>query len=331
MCKPLHKRLILGRNLFISVLVIFLALAGQAMAKEIIDRIVATVNGKIITLSDLNKRLKSMFEKMNAQLVLPVQYAHTVEQYRHQILQSMIDDIVIIEEAERLKVIVTDADVEGVIRDIKERQNLTNEMFHGKLALEKMTRNEYATMIRQQLLKSRLMGYMVNKKVVATEDEARKYFEANSQKNFSDLKSNLHLELIMLPSSQKPIEIIRLIKSKKISFTEAARKYSVGPKADKGGDIGVFVLKDLGLELQQALNGLKEGDLSKPFKLEGKDAFVRVVNTDDVASSEFGDGQDFELVKQEIMKKIYEAKLEERLREYTEKLRRKAVIKINPD
>ncbi|HTM53568.1 MAG TPA: peptidylprolyl isomerase [Pirellulales bacterium] len=60
-------------------------------------------------------------------------------------------------------------------------------------------------------------------------------------------------------------QIRQEIESGKISFEEAAKKYSAGPSRDQGGDLGFFprygVMND---EFGRAAFALKEGEISKP-------------------------------------------------------------------
>ena len=86
---------------------------GSALAAQVVDRIVAVVNGEIITFQDLLGRVRLIA----GQTPDPA----TAEKIAPQVLEDMINDIVLRQEAERLKVEVSDSEVENEIRQFKAR------------------------------------------------------------------------------------------------------------------------------------------------------------------------------------------------------------------
>ena len=76
--------------------------ASSSPRAEILDRIVATVNGDIITMKELDGRVKPLIRLRKAR------NQAEVNQLRRTILDIMIDQLLILQEAERLKIIITD-------------------------------------------------------------------------------------------------------------------------------------------------------------------------------------------------------------------------------
>ena len=66
------------------------------------------------------------------------------------------------------------------------------------------------------------------------------------------------------------------IKSGKLSFEEAAAKYSIAPNKDKGGDMGPVEWDRLNPEWEGRLIKMKPGDVTDIFDLQGRKAQVHL-------------------------------------------------------
>ena len=115
----------------------------------------------------------------------------------------------------------------------------------------------------------------------------------------------------------------RRIRSGKLSFEQAARQVSVGPRAQEGGDVGVVDWNSLDPTWQDRLSQLKPGDVSGLFEVNnGLKGQLKLL------SMESGDGQTLEEATPQIERILREPKLQERFREYSEQLRKRAVVEI---
>ena len=109
------------------------------------------------------------------------------------------------------------------------------------------------------------------------EEQIREQYEKDPERYA--LPRRLHLWQIFLPVAEdadeakasqllKQIEDIgKQVRSGEVSFTEAARRYSLhNPSRAKGGYMGLVVLKQLREPFQRELEKLPEGRLSKPVR-----------------------------------------------------------------
>ncbi len=297
---------------------LFLASTAVPVRSEIVDRIVAVVNGEIITLFELNQALKPILKKHDADgSGLPLE---SVAMLRRDLLERLIDSMLLGQEINRYDISVSAVEVENYIRTFKEQNNLNDGQLNKFLQLENMTRQEYEDNIRQDLLKHRLIGGMVQRKIVVTGDEVQEYYEKN--KNLYQRQKQVRLELIVLPSNVDAASLRKDIAEGSISFAEAARKYSIGPGGEQGGDIGMLGWDDLGPVWREALEGVPVGEMTQPFFLEGKEAFLRLT------SLEEGKLKALSEVESEIIDRLYGPKFEMQFTEYMQKLRKKAVIDV---
>jgi len=306
------------KRFLIAVLLVG-AVATGAVAENIVDRIVAVANGDIITLYDLNERLKPMLARFQGK-PMGEEERRAVQDLRKRMLDAMVDDILINQEAVRLGVEVSDVEVENQVKQVRQRNGLSPEQFQEQLLLEGMTREMYARKVREDILKHRIIGFMVKRKVVITDEEIEAYYNAHPD-DFSRDKT-VHLSFLMVDSRQQAESLRARIADGKLGFAEAAREYSVGPYAAEGGNIGEMAWKDLGPEWKSAITDLAEQDVSAPFELNGKWVLLRL----DGSASKGSDS--LEEVREDIREKLYKPRLEERFKEYMDELRSKAVVDV---
>jgi peptidyl-prolyl cis-trans isomerase SurA len=294
-------------------------------ADQVVDKVVAQVNGELITLFELNDKTKTYVTQVAKRPYNEDDPA--IQQLRDQILQSMIEDILLRQEGARLKINITDVEVETRIRGIREKANLSEAQFEQQLRLEGMTHKQFAENLKKDILKKELLDYMVQRKVLVSDDEVKQYYQEHPDE-FTATKGGAgqRIGLIMTAKVEEAKALRTRIASGQISFADAARKFSIGPGAQQGGDLGKVSWKDLAPELQKALEGLPAGGVSQPVLLDGKPVLLTLSGTEDKAK---GVTPAFDSVKEEVYERVYRAKLEKLFREYMDKLRAKSVIKVN--
>ena len=100
--------------------------------------------------------------------------------------------------------------------------------------------------------------------------------------SLSNVKSDLlsgeyHALHILVDSQEAADDIMRQLKSGKKSFSDLAKERSIAPSASKGGDLGYFNKGDFPAELENAILGLKVGEVSGIVKTDiGYNIFKRI-------------------------------------------------------
>jgi len=310
----------------IVVAVLFSVVPTSFAAQQVVDKIVAQVNGEMITLFELNERVRGYVTQVEKKAYNPSDPA--TKEMQDRILRTMIEDILLKQEAARLKVSVSDTEVESRIRELREKGGLNEERFVQQLRLEGLTRKQFADSIKKDILKKQILGFMVQRKVVVSEEDVRSYYETH--KGNIRVESGQHIGLIMVAKMDEAKALRQRIASGQIGFADAARKFSIGPGAELGGDLGKVELKDLAPELRQALQDVKPGGVSEPVLLDGKPVLLTIGGDSTVKTASAPDGApSFESVKDEIYERLYREKLEKQFVGYMDKLRAKSVIKVN--
>lgn len=283
--------------------------AGLAHATQMIDRIVAVVNGEIITYQELAQNVRALSGGAND--------PEATTRISGEVLDSMIDDIILRQEAERLQITVTDSEVENEIRQFKVRRRLSDDDFQRNLRLQGLTPEQFKERSRQDIVRHRMLSYMVRRKVVVTQEEISAYVEKNRPELTSE--KVVDLKLLVMGDQAAAEELRGRLIAGEFSFEDAVQRYSIGPKADDG------LMKDVRWrELDEpwrvVLRDLATGDMSRPFLVQDKWVVLKLVD------QRQGESRELAAVEDEVREAIMRPKLEERFKEYMSGLRTKALI-----
>ncbi|MFW6244148.1 MAG: peptidyl-prolyl cis-trans isomerase [Desulfovibrionales bacterium] len=307
-----------GMTLLVSVT---LVQAVVTSAAEIVDRIVGMANGEVVTLFELNQRMRPVMQRYQAGDPTPETEAE-LEKIRREILGKMLDNILIRQEAERMGISVSQVEVDAQIRRIKQERGLAEEEFEDQLRLQGLTREELAEQIRADLLRKRLLSSMVTNKVVVTDEQISDYYQEHQDEFRVDKAVDVSLILLEDTPVTDAATLREDIAQGSTTFEQAARMYSQGPGADQGGHLGTLRWKELGPEWREALSGMSAGEVSEPFSLQGLTALVRLNQVQP------GKIKPLEEVSDEIHQRLYAPKVEKQLEKFLQRLRSKAVLDI---
>ncbi len=166
---------------------------------EMVDRIVANVNGEIILYSDLQEQIKVM-EKFapNLDLTDPSKKA----QVERDVLTDLIRQKLTEEEVRRLKVTVTDNEVDGALSRIMEQNHATREQFEVSLKANGQTLDKFRDRIKKDMERSRLMERVLKTKVVISDGQVDDFLNGEAGQAAAT-SQRIRLGLIALPVGDK--------------------------------------------------------------------------------------------------------------------------------
>lgn len=253
-----------------------LLLGASSAPAQRLDGIAAVVNDDVVLQSDVEEQLYLFL--MRAQ-VRPD--SMTVDTLRQQILKQLIDEKLIVAEAKRQGISVSDAEVnrevDDAIKDVKQRVG-GDEAYREQLARENTTeeklRDKYRADLQRQLLAQRLVQKQLPKKTV-TAAEAEAYFKEHKAE-FPKIPSELRLQVIQIratPDSATEAKAKAKIAAarKRIvggeRFAKVAAEVSEDQSSSRsGGDLGFVVPATLDSTLETAVLALSIGQVSQPIR-----------------------------------------------------------------
>ena len=283
--------------------------AGWSQAAQIVDRIIAVVNGEIITYQELIQTVRAFSGETPDQEIL--------DRIANDVLDGMIDDIILRQEAERLEVKVSDAEIENEIQQFKARRKMDDEDFTRSLRLQGLTPEQFKERSRQEIIRQQILAYMVRRKVVVTQEEIDAYVAQNRPELVAE--KVVDLQLVILSDQAFAEEIHKQLVTKNLTFDDAVAKFSLGDKEDAGLMRGVR-WRELDEPWRVVLRNMTPGDLSPAFAIQDKWVLLKLIQEQE------GENRSLSSVEDEIREAIMRPKLEERFKEYMAGLRAKALI-----
>lgn len=301
---------------FTTALLVCLAVSFTAHAAEVtVNKIAAVVNGEMVTLHELRMHTAAEMARRKMDSADP-----KAETLRRDVLDSLINDILIRQEAKRYKVSVSDAEAMEEVNKAIARAGKTPAQFEAEIKTQGISKDMYVERMRNNMLRSRMANYMVDRKVFVTSEEISDYYTKNRDKFRGE--KNADFSVIMLPEKLDVQGIYKQIKAGTLSFEEAARKHSADRTAQDGGRIRGMPYDKLPPEMQKLLSSLPDGGMSQLLRTHGGFFIIRRDAVNEARPLSLQEARPY------IEEMLLAPLREERAKEYIQQLRSKAVIDI---
>jgi peptidyl-prolyl cis-trans isomerase SurA len=298
-----------------------LLLAGAASA-EVVERVVAKVNGEIITLSDFEAR---QVASVQGARVAPAEVESYLRANNAKILQDSIDELLVAQRGYDLGVRVKPEYVQEVIDGIKKENNFANDqVLQEQLRREGMSFDDLKRSIERSVMRRQALNRDVESKVTVTDADARA--EYDSKRAEFDRPAAVHLQEIVLAGSlEESADQVRQIREKLAAggdFAALAKVNSIAPSSASGGDLGWLKRGEMNPEIESVAFALGPGALSEPISVAGGVRLLRLVEKTE------GGLVPFDQARADIIKRLTQERSEKAYQAYVEDLRKNALIEI---
>ena len=298
-------------------------------AAEVCNRVVAVVNNEVITLYELNNRVKEMTGEAPEELMQKNQAMFRDAQQK--ILALLIDEKIAQAKIKELKIRVTEKQVDNYLEKLKRDNQWTQEDLVAGLQKEGLSYEKYRERIKRDIERAQLIEYEVRSKIIIRDEAIQKYYEENKGTFGAAEKVQLAGIFLMrknLKSEEEMRELYR--KAQDISaklkagadFSQMAATYSEGPGAKQGGDLGQFTVDHLEAGLKSVVEALPEGGTSDPLVRPNGIQIIKVVK------KQTGKIRSLEEMKEAIYGILYQEEVNRRYQNWIKELRDSAYTQI---
>lgn len=301
-----------------------------SLRAEVIDRVIAIVNGRAVTLSELTERAAPLVKQASEAFSGPEREKRLAE-IKKRALDSLIEDILLEQEAEKAGMKVSDRDIDDAIDDVKKQNSLDDEGLKAALKREGLTYEGYRVQIKRQIEKSRVISQQVRSKVSVSEKDLAEYYERNQRMFMSDTEVKVSHILFLVPENASDAEVENVKKQAQDvlemarngkDFAELARKYSQDVSAKEGGSLGYFKKGQILPAIESVAFSLKKGEISDLVRTTYGFHIIRV---DDVRGAS---PEPYASVREKIRSELTTEMMEQRYKEWMEELKKSAIIEI---
>ncbi len=309
---------------------------------EVVDRVVAEVNEDVITLSEIEEEGQDILKRIA--LEVPAQdRLSAIDQVRKEVLQGLIDQKLIEQEAAKQQVVITEAEIDAYFNQVQMNNQLSKEELLEELAENGVTETSYRKNLKTQLYQQKLINRDVRSKIVVTEEAILDYYDTSYTKHIKE--GSYYLLQIGIgwgetegtdqepeetveqkqAAAQKAERVHKLALSGK-DFRELARKFSDLPSAAEGGDIGVFEEDEMATYMKNAVTSLNPGEVSSIVETPVGFQFFKLLS-----SKEGGIVMQapYESVKEEIRERLYNELLKQEFEDWINNIRENTYIRIS--
>ncbi|WP_409158527.1 peptidylprolyl isomerase SurA [Pectobacterium sp. B2J-2] len=254
-------------------LILGLALSASTAfaAPQVVDKVAAVVDNGVVLESDVNGLLQSV--KLNAQQA--GQQLPDDATLRHQIIDRLIMDNIILQMAQKMGIQVTDEQLDQAIANIAAQNRMSLDQLKSQLAYEGLNYNTYRNQIRKEMLISEVRNNEVRRRVTVLPQEVDTL--AKQIANQTGENDELNLSHILIPLPENPTQqqvdeaenlATSLVKqiSEGADFGRLAITYSADSQALKGGQMGWGKLQEIPTLFAERLTQAQKGQIVGPIR-----------------------------------------------------------------
>lgn len=251
-----------------SLIILSFIIPAMACAENIAG-VAASVNGYHIMEVKLQKAVESRLSQQGTNVGAirdPAKY----RQLRHDVLDVLIGQVLLWQAAEKANLLATNEEIDRLYNSYLDQYPNTD-AFLLKMKQEGYNEESYRKELKQRLSAKNWVEQNVLKNLQVSDAEIHEFYTSNKQRFILSEQVHAHHILIKLDNDSnkntKRNARKKLIKIKDElkaggDFTVLAKKYSQGPSAAQGGDLGYFTRGKMVKPFEDAAFKLAPGEVS---------------------------------------------------------------------
>ena len=298
-------------------------------SESVVDRVICVVNSDAVTLYELDEA--EAYTLYEAKQQPPTGEERVA--FRDKVLAGIIEKRLQLQQAEREKLTVEDAEMRVEIDEIQKKLGAkTDAEFEAMVKAQGLSVEGVKKRLREQLLVERIKRRKVSLRISVTEEDIDQYLNANREK----LETGLSFEarhVLFLPTAgagedgwqaarQRAEDVYTRVMGGD-DFGELAREFSDDTATAKnGGRLGILKRGELAPDIEKAILRLSPGEHSSPFRSEVGYHLFELESKETLAGEQLGQARN------QIRDILYKQKYDVRLNEWLVEIRGKAIIEM---
>jgi peptidyl-prolyl cis-trans isomerase SurA len=307
------------------------AVTAPSAHARIVERIVALVGDEVVLESEVNERSRVFLEEIAA-LPDPNQRKQRVAALRREVLERIVDEHLLLQQANELKLSVSSEEVDRSIEQIKKDYNLRDDQLADELRRQGLTLASYRQNTRKEILRYRVINIAVGSKIQVSDNDVESYYERNMKSGKNDQVKVSHV-FVAIPENADAAKVLEreeyarkiLERARKGEDFAALAKELSEDRATRaeGGDLGYFG-KEMGLPkpVEELVFSMAVGDIGGPVR--GNQGF-HVIKLVDRRAADIKPLSD---VKEQLRMQLRQKEMERQTKIYLSELRKKTLVEV---
>jgi peptidyl-prolyl cis-trans isomerase C len=288
--------------------------------------VAAKVNGVPITTSELNRSFQAHVQVPYAQ----VQEDPRAKQVLHQLLDTLIDRELLLQQAKSLKMAVPAQQVDTQLQQLRQRFP-SPEAFEQALTAQNLSLDSVKKDVENQLLRQQLVQKEILDKVKVSADDVQTFYAQNKDKYVEEEQVRARHILIKVPPDANQADDAKLkrkaddaLKRAKQGedFAALATEVSEDGSKETGGDLGFFPRGRVVAPFEEVAFTLPPGQISDIVRTQFGYHIIKV------EEHKAGRALAFDEAKPQAQTDLTEQRTYERYQQYLAGLRGKAKVEV---
>ncbi len=296
----------------------------------IVERIVAVVGDRPILLSELRHRARPQLTLVARQTGGdPTQMAAAEPSIMRTVLDQMIDERLIEQQADKAHISVKMAELDRALETKAQQVGITEKQLLEQARMQGFSEQDYRDEVRRQLLEGKLLQLRVAGRVRITEQDARAAYAKLVKQIGSEAPVDLQVIAMKLPTSAAGIDAKEKLAQDIVMRARRGEDFCKLVKEDSDdtatldncGSRGAQPMSRILPAARQMLQHMKEGDISDPIRI-GDQAIVvfRLAKRQPIPP--------YEKVREQMYDQATEEAIMQQRTVWVKELRRAAVIDV---
>ena len=315
-------------------------LAALPAGATIVERVIAVIGERPLLWTDLLKRSAASRIQIRTQTHDPNIVSVQEQEMFKELLQRMIDDRLVEQQADKARIAVTPEEIDRGIANIaaqaqgQQGRPVTVQDVFGEVRHRGMTEQDFRDEIRRQILEGKLIELRVRPRVRVTDQDALAAYRHWTQETTDQQPVETRIiALRILPQSTRPQYDGRMALAREVvdrarageDFCTLVSQYTDDVSTrDLCGSHGAQPLATLLPAIQDVIRTMKSGEVSEPIPVRiGQDEVVVIVLV--VAQAHV---PPYEEVKNEMMQRALMEGLERGRKQWLQELRHNMYIDV---
>ncbi|MFZ0137662.1 MAG: peptidylprolyl isomerase [Candidatus Sulfotelmatobacter sp.] len=331
------------------IAVAYLPALASGQAGQVVEEIVTRVNGQIITRSEYDRSKDQLRDDVKQQD--PANADKLYAEREKDVLRDLVDQQLLLEKGKDLGIT---GDTELIKRLDQMRKDMkldTMEELEKAATSQGISYEDFKQNLRNQIITQKVIGEEVGSHLSMTKEEEQQFYDQH--KSELEQPESIKLSEILIapqkPAAEKSAvgnaapdaasdsakqaaetaalaaaeakanDVLKQIRAG-ANFEDMAKKFSDGPSAAQGGDLGSFKRGTLAKELEDRTFAMKSGEVTDVIRTKQGYVILKVTN------HQMAGVPSMKEIEPKIQDALYYQKLQPALRAYLTKLREDAYI-----
>jgi peptidyl-prolyl cis-trans isomerase SurA len=320
-----------GRRVLLTGL---LSLAGAAVVARgadarMVEKIAAVVGENVVLASEVEEKAGPLMSDIS-KVTDPDKRAARASSLRREVLERLIDDELILQQATELKLSVTSDQIDSSIAEIKKQNNIDDDQLREALRAQGMSMANYRADLKRQLLRFRVLNIAVGSRVNVSDEEVKAYYERHMKGSANVQVRASHIFVAIPDGADRAVAAEKQAQANKIlqrakteDFAKLAREVSddAATRAE-GGDLGFFGKDMLPKPIEELVFAMKPGEVRGPVRADRGFHVIKLVDR------KTKDAKPLDDVKDDIRMQLRQKDMERQTKIYLTELRKKTLVDI---